>query len=157
PAMIADWREKFGQGEFPFYIVSLPAFMPRKDQPATDGWADLRGAQAEIVRQVRNTGLAVTVDTGDASNLHPPDKKPVGERLALCAFVGHYRKNVVASGPTLRFVEQRAGALALHFDHADGGLRVHGDTLGEFAVAGRDRAWHWAQAHLEGEDVVVVS
>jgi sialate O-acetylesterase len=157
PALIADWRAAFGQGEFPFYIVSLPAFMARKTEPGTDGWAELREAQAFTARNVRNTGLAVTIDTGDANDIHPKTKRPVGERLALCALAGHYRRDIVASGPTLRLVERRPGALALHFDHADGGLQVRGDKLEEFSVAGEDRTWHWAEARLEGKDVVVVS
>lgn len=158
PALIADWRARFGQGEFPFYLVSLPAFMGRRATPGgTDGWTEIREAQAYTVRNTRNTGLAVTIDTGDAENIHPPHKQPVGERLALAALAGHYRRAVVAHGPTLRFVERRPGALALHFDHADSGLQTRGDKLGEFSVAGDDGKWHWADARIEGTDVVVVS
>ncbi|HYD84745.1 MAG TPA: sialate O-acetylesterase, partial [Opitutus sp.] len=159
PALISDWRATFGQGEFPFYIAGLPAFMQRsaKAGDEVDGWTRIREAQAATVRNVRNTGLAITVDTGDADDIHPRVKQPIGERLALLALAGHYRKDVVARGPSLRFVERRAGALALHFDHADGGLEVRGDTLGEFAIAGADRAWHWAEARIEGDDVVVIS
>lgn len=159
PALIADWRATFGQGEFPFYIAGLPAFMQRSTTAGdeVDGWTRIRDAQAATVRNVRNTGLAVTIDTGDAADIHPRVKQPIGERLALLALAGHYRKNVVARGPSLRFVEPRAGALALHFDHADGGLQVRGDTLGEFAIAGADRKWHWAEARIEGDDVVVIS
>jgi sialate O-acetylesterase len=159
PALIGDWRTLFGQGEFPFYIVGLPAFQPRKTEPlsTTDDWTALREIQAETVRRVRNTGLAVTIDTGEADNIHPAEKEPVGERLALVALAGHYRKNVAASGPTLRFVERRPGALALHFDHAEGGLKVHGEKPGEFSVRGADGAWHWAEARIENADTVVVS
>jgi sialate O-acetylesterase len=85
PAMIGDWRKLFGQGDFPFYIVSLPAFMHHRDQPGDDSWAELREAQAWTARKVKNSALAVTVDTGDPDNIHPKDKKVVGERLALCA------------------------------------------------------------------------
>ncbi|HEY0944697.1 MAG TPA: sialate O-acetylesterase [Opitutaceae bacterium] len=158
PALIADWRAAFGQGEFPFYIVSLPAFMARKREPGlADGWTELREAQALTAREVRNTGLAITIDTGEADNIHPRLKRPVGERLALRALADHYRRDVVASGPTLRFVERRPGALALHFDHVAGGLQVRGERLGEFAVAGDDGRWHWAEARIEGPDVVVLT
>ena len=157
PALISDWRSHFGQGEFPFYIVGLPAFMARKTEPGTDGWASLREAQAVTVQQVRNTGLAVTIDTGEADNIHPKDKQPVGERLGRLALAGHYHRAVVASGPTLHHVEQRPGALALHFDHIESGLEVRGEKLGEFAVAGADRVWHWADARIEGNSVVVVT
>lgn len=158
PALIADWRARFGQGDFPFYIAGLPAFQPRKSAPPShDGWAELRDAQAFTVRNVRNAGLAVTIDTGEADNIHPRLKEPVGERLALRALAGHYGKSVVDSGPTLRRVERRGRELVLHFAHADGGLQVRGEKLGEFAIAGADRAWHWADARIEGADTVVVS
>lgn len=157
PALIADWREQFQQGEFPFYLVSLPAFMERKAQPGTDGWAEIREVQAQTAQCVRNTGIAVTIDTGEADNIHPRNKRPVGERLAALALANHYGRDVVASGPTLRAVERRGAELALHFDHARGGLRIHGDKAGEFAIAGEDRQWHWAQARIEAGNVVVVS
>src|SRR5208282_3935489 len=157
PAMIGDWRKLFGQGDFPFYIVSLPAFMPRRDQPGDDAWAELREAQALTARDVKNSGLAVTVDTGDPDNIHPKDKKVVGERLALCALAQEYGKKISDAGPTFTSVEHLPGALKLHFSHTDGGLVVKGDKLEEFAVAGRNRQWHWADAKVEGDSVVVSS
>ena len=157
PAMIGDWRKLFGQGDFPFYIVSLPAFMHRRDQPGDDAWAELREAQALTARNVKNSGLAVTIDTGDPDNIHPKDKKVVGERLALCALAGEYGKKIFYAGPTFTSVEHLPGALKLHFRHTDGGLVVKGDKLEEFAVAGRNRQWHWAEAKVEGDSVVVSS
>lgn len=157
PALIADWRARFEQGEFPFYLVSLPAFMERKAQPGTDGWAEIREVQARTAHCVRNTGVAVTIDTGEADNIHPRNKRPVGERLAALALANHYGRDVAASGPTLRAVERRGAELALHFDHARGGLVIHGDRAGEFAIAGEDRQWHWAEARIEADNVVVVS
>lgn len=157
PAMIGDWRKLFGQGEFPFYIVSLPAFMHRRDQPGDDAWAELREAQALTARKVKNSGLAVTVDTGDPDNIHPKDKKVVGERLALCALAREFGKKIFYAGPTFTSVEHLPGALKLHFRHTDGGLVVKGDKLEEFAVAGKDRQWHWAVARVEGDSVVVSS
>ena len=135
--MIGDWRKLFGQGDFPFYIVSLPAFMPRRDQPGDDAWAELREAQALTAWDVKNSGLAVTVDTGDPDNIHPKDKKVVGERLALCALAREYGKKISDAGPTFTSVEHLPGALKLHFSHTEGGLVVKGDKLEEFAVAGR--------------------
>ncbi|MGB8369919.1 MAG: sialate O-acetylesterase [Verrucomicrobiia bacterium] len=157
PAMIGDWRKLFGQGDFPFYIVSLPAFMPRRDQPGDDAWAELREAQALTAWDVKNSGLAVTVDTGDPDNIHPKDKKVVGERLALCALAREYGKKISDAGPTFTSVEHLPGALKLHFSHTEGGLVVKGDKLEEFAVAGRNRQWHWADAKVEGDSVVVSS
>lgn len=155
PTLIQDWRAQFGQGEFPFYIVSLPAFMARRPEPGSDGWAALREVQAQTVQSVPNTGLAVTIDTGDAGNIHPTDKKTVGDRLALCALARHYRRPVVDSGPTFASMEKLPGGLRLHFANLAGGLVVQGERLGEFAVAGADRKWHWAQARIDGDSVIV--
>ena len=157
PALIADWRKQFGQGDFPFLIASLPAFQPRKDQPGDDSWAELREAQILAAKNVPHTCVAITVDTGDANNIHPIDKKEVGDRLAFCALAEHYGVKVPYIGPTLAKVEKTKGALKLHFDHTDGGLVVKGDKLGEFAIAGADHKWYWADAHLEGNTIVVSS
>lgn len=157
PAMIADWRKLFGQSDFPFYIVSLPAFMPHQDHPVEASWAELREAQALTARDVRNTGLAVTIDTGDPDDIHPKDKKVVGERLALCALAQHYGEKIAYQGPTFKSTERLPGALKLHFDHTDGGLVVKGGKLKEFSIAGKDRKWYWADARIEGDAIVVSS
>ena len=157
PAIIADWRKLFGQGDFPFYIVSLPAFMRHHDQPVEDAWAELREAQFRTARDVRNSGLAVTIDTGDPDDIHPAEKKIVGERLALCALAKHYGKKIPYQGPTLKSVEHLPGALRLRFDHVDGGLVVKGGELEEFSIAGKDRKWHWADARIDGDAIVLSS
>ena len=157
PAMIGDWRRLFQQGDFPFYIVSLPAFMHRRAQPGDDAWAEVREAQALTARTVKNSGLAVTIDTGDPDDIHPKDKKVVGERLALCALAGAYDEKIPFAGPTFTSMKRLPGALELHFAHADGGLMVKGDRLAEFAVAGKDRRWQWADARVVGDAVVVSS
>jgi sialate O-acetylesterase len=157
PVMIADWRRLFGQGDFPFYIVSLPAFKPRSTTPVDDAWAETRESQALTAASVSNSCLAVTIDTGDPDNIHSKDKQPVGERLALCALAKHYGENVVYAGPTLVSVERLPGSIRLHFANADGGLVVKGTKLEEFAIAGEDRKWCWADAHIEGDTVLVSS
>jgi len=85
------------------------------------------------------------------------DKKPVGERLALCALANYYGRDVVSSGPTFDRLEKLPGALRLHFKHTNSGLVVKGDKLGEFSVAGDDRKWFWADARIEGDTVIVSS
>ena len=157
PAMIGDWRTLFRQGDFPFYIVSLPAFMHHRDQPGDDSWAELREAQALTAQKVKHAGLAVTIDTGDADNIHPIDKQVVGERLALCALAREYGKKIPFAGPTFTSLTHLPGALKLQFNHTEGGLVVKGDKPGEFSVAGKDRQWHWAEARVEGDSVVVSS
>jgi sialate O-acetylesterase len=157
PAMIADWRKLFSQGDFPFYIVSLPAFQHRSPTPTDDGWADIRESMAITAAHVRNACLAVTIDTGDPDSIHPRDKQPVGDRLAFCALAKHYRKHVAYSGPTLVSVKRLPGKIRLRFAHTDGGLVVKGPKSEEFSIAGEDRKWYWADAHIEGNTVVVSS
>jgi len=157
PALIGDWRNIFQQGDFPFYIVSLPKFMAHRNQPGSDGWAELREAQALTARTVRNCALAVTVDTGEADNIHPKEKQIVGERLALCALANEYGKKIPFAGPEFSSVARLPGALKLNFTNTGGGLVVKGGQLGEFSVAGKDRAWHWADAKIEGNSVIVSS
>ncbi|MFL6417088.1 MAG: sialate O-acetylesterase, partial [Bryobacteraceae bacterium] len=135
PVMIADWRRLFGQGDFPFYIVSLPAFKHRSATPVEgDEWAETRESQALAAAATPNSCLAVTIDTGDPNNLHPQEKLPVGERLARCALANYYKQNVVYSGPTLASFERILGAIRLHFTHTDGGLVTKGPKLEEFSI-----------------------
>jgi sialate O-acetylesterase len=157
PTMIADWRSAFGQGNFPFYIVSLPSYKERRATPTDDAWAETRESQAITVATVPNTCLAVTIDTGDADNIHPKEKVPVGDRLARCALANNYGKKILFQGPTLRSVDRRSGSIVLHFSHADGGLIAKGGKLTEFAIAGDDRKWVWADARIEGDTIVVSS
>ena len=158
PTMIGDWRSLFDQGDFPFYIVSLAAFMEHRDQPGDDSWAEIREAQDQVAQTIENSGLAVAIDVGDAGDIHPRDKKTVGDRLGRVALANHYGKKIPCSGP--RFVSAKpisGGALRLRFDHTDGGLVVKGDKLGEFSVCGDDGKWVWADAKIDGDTVVVSS
>lgn len=158
PVMIADWRKLFGQGDFPFYIVSLPAFKHRSATPVDgDEWTETRESQAITAVSVPNSCLAVTIDTGDPDNIHAQEKQPVGERLALCALANYYGEKVVASGPTLKSAERLPNSIRLHFAHTDGGLIVKGAKLEEFAIAGDDRKWYWADARIDGDSVTVSS
>ncbi|HUA66596.1 MAG TPA: sialate O-acetylesterase [Alphaproteobacteria bacterium] len=157
PAMIGDWRKLFGQGDFPFYIVSLPAFMHHQDEPSESGWAELREAQAMTAATTPHCALAVTIDTGDPDNIHPPDKEIVGERLAFCALNQYYGEKLPYRGPTFVSMNHLPGALKLKFAHTDGGLIAKGGVPEEFAVAGADHKWHWADAKIDGDAVVVSS
>ena len=158
PAMIADWRSLFAQGDFPFYIVGLPAFTKRSPVPVDgDDWTETRESQAITAATVPNSCLAVTIDTGDPDNIHAKDKQPVGDRLALCALAKYYGKSFVYSGPTLESFERLPDSIRLHFAHTDGGLVVRGDKLEEVALAGDDRKWIWADARIDGDTVVVSS
>jgi len=153
--LIADWRSAFKSPDLPFYIVSLPAFMKHHD-PAPDGWSGVRAAQIAVGEHEKNSGVAITVDTGDPENIHPTDKLPVGERLAQVALARTYHLNVPSEGPAFDHLDVVGGALRVHFQHAKG-LNAKGGKAEEFAVAGADKKWHWADAKIEGETVVLTS
>jgi sialate O-acetylesterase len=156
PAMIAAWRRAFGQGDFPFYLVGLAAYTGHQSQP-DDAWAELREAQALAASTVPKSGLAVAIDVGDANDIHPKNKKPVGERLALVALAKEYGKDVVSSGPVYHEMKTEGSALRLSFHHTEGGLKVQGEKLGEFLIAGADQRWHGAEATLEDNEILVSS
>ena len=159
PALIADWRRTFRQPELPFYIVGLPAFMKRRDAPGESDWAELREAQLLTARTIPHTGLATTIDTGDADDIHPKDKKIVGERLALLALADVYAKKIPSRGPEPTRAEKISdgSALRLHFTHVGKGLILREPSKSAFALAGEDRQWRWASASIEGDTVIVSS
>ncbi|HXX92466.1 MAG TPA: sialate O-acetylesterase [Planctomycetota bacterium] len=157
PAMITNWREDWGQGEFPFGFVQLANFMARRDQPGDSNWAELREAQT-MTLSLPKTGMAVIVDIGDAKDIHPKNKQDVGKRLAFWAESQVYGdKTVVYSGPILDSAKFEGGQAVVSFKHVGGGLVARGDRLTGFALAGEDRKFAWAEAKIEGDKVVVSS
>lgn len=156
PALIADWRQGFAQGDVPFLIVQLANHKKRLDQPAESDWAELREAQALTAASVPKAGLAVAIDIGEADNIHPANKQEVGRRLALAAQAIAYGKPVEWSGPWYRTQAVKGSAIRLSFDHVGGGLVASdGKPLTGFAIAGEDRRFVWAEARIEGDAVVV--
>jgi sialate O-acetylesterase len=161
PAMINSWRKAWGQGDFPFYIVSLANFTPVKPEPGDSDWAELREAQTLTAMNVPNSGQSITIDIGDDKDIHPKNKQEVGRRLALVALANTYsKKNVAFSGPVYDSMSVEGNAVRLKFKFAQGGLLAKGNDapqLKGFAVAGDDRKWYWADAKIDGESVVVRS
>lgn len=158
PALVRDWRRNFRHETLPFGIVQLPNINPRKPEPADSEWAELREAQFLTARNVPYTGLAVTIDIGDANDLHPANKRGVGERLAQWALGTVYEKDVVSSGPLFREHAVEGNTIRLRFDRTAGGLVSQGDgPLTGFAIAGEDRKFVWVDAAIDGETVVVRS
>jgi len=156
-AMIQGWREAWGQGEFPFLFVQLPNYLLRKDQPGDSTWAVLRESQLRTLA-VPGTGMAVTIDIGEARNIHPRNKQDVGKRLALVALAKVYGKDVVYSGPVYEKMTVEGSGVRLHFGHVAGGLvAAGGEPLKGFAIAGADKKWVWADARIDGATVVVHS
>jgi sialate O-acetylesterase len=159
PALIRDWREQWNTRELPFVFVQLANYMPRRDQPDDDEWAELRDAQLSALG-VPRTAMAVTVDIGDAADIHPKNKQEVGRRLALAARKVAYGETLVFSGPVYRRGSMRVeGSRArLKFEHEGSGLMAKGGApLKGFAIAGKDRKFVWANARIEGNSVVVWS
>lgn len=158
PALIENWRASFQQSDFPFLFVQLANFMEHQDQPTESGWAMLREAQFKTT-SLRNTAMAVTIDIGEWNDIHPLNKQDVGKRLALAArHVAYGESNVLHSGPTYRSMSVDGNRIILSFDHAGSGLMTtNSEAPQEFAVAGDDRRFVWADAKIEADRIIVWS
>ncbi len=165
PAMIADWRKSWGQGDFPFLFVQLANFAP-----GGGSWASLREAQL-MTLSLPKTGMAVAIDVGQANDIHPRDKMDVGRRLALAARHIAYGQDLVYSGPIYKSMKVEGDKIRLAFDHVGGGLTIAAapstqpnvppaspaSSLKGFTIAGADKQFLPAQAKIEGDSVVIWS
>ncbi len=151
PLLIREWRAEWGQGDFPFLFVQLPAL----NRPQ---WPLFRDQQRRMLNKLDNVGMAITIDTGHPSNVHPTNKKPVGERLARWALGATYgRKNLGEhSGPLYRSHKIAGNSMVLSFDHL-GTMFQTGPPLRHFEIAGEDGLFHPAAAKRVGQTVVVTS
>jgi len=164
PAMIQNWRNDWGQGDFPFYFVQIanfygkppgaPSTYKKPDVPVAHIWAELREAQF-MALAVTNTGMAVTIDIGEECNIHPANKIDVGKRLSLWALAKDYGKNVIYSGPLYKSMQIEGDKIRISFEHAESGLAAKGEILEGFAIAGADEQFFWADAVIDGDTVVV--
>jgi sialate O-acetylesterase len=157
PGMIRNWREDWGQGDFPFLFVQLAPYQVIDFSPKESAWAELREAQLLTSMRVPRTGMAVITDVGDEINIHPTRKEPVGARLALLALRIAYGKPVVDSGPAYRSMRISGRYATLSFDNLAGGLVAKGGDLTGFAVAGDDRHFVTARAVIKDDKVMVWS
>lgn len=147
-SMITSWRKQWQQGDFPFYFVQIAPFEPGKINAAF-----LREAQLQTMLSVKNTGMAVTMDIGERTVIHPAQKEQVGNRLAYWALAKDYNvKGITFSGPVYRNMKQTAdGKLQLHFDFCEQGLTSFGKALTDFEIAGEDKLFHPAQARIQND------
>ena len=155
PELIKGWRQEWGQGDFPFYFVQIAPFHYQTNElPA----ALLREAQFQTL-EIPNTGMVVTMDIGDPESIHPKQKKPVGERLALLALNRTYgRTDLVDSGPLYNGYEVESKKIRLKFKHTGSGLATRdGKAISHFTVAGKDRVFHPAVAEIKNDTVLVGS
>ncbi|QYY34388.1 sialate O-acetylesterase [Ruficoccus sp. ZRK36] len=179
PLMIQDWREKWGQGDFPFYFCQLANIGDKQRTPEKSAWAATRESQAAAL-DLPNTGMAVLIDLGEAKDVHARNKSDVGDRLARIALAETYGQDVEPFGPMFESMDIEGDKLVLSFSHVGDGLEaksvpdtyvlssLSGKTaplvrnspeseLEGFAVCGKDRKWAWAEAKIEGDQVVVWS
>jgi sialate O-acetylesterase len=155
PALIEAWRSALDRETMPFLFVQIAPF----DYGAYDGDAGaaalLRDAQRKTLA-LPHTDMAVTMDVGDPADIHPLEKRVVGERLAALALAQAYRKDVESSGPLYRVAAREGGKLRVTFDHAVG-LTSRGEPVRHVLVAGADRVFHPAEAQIDGETLVIAS
>lgn len=158
PTLIRDWRRRWGEGDFTFLFVQLPNFRaPQKEPVEPSGWVTVRDAMLQTLA-VPHTGMAITVDIGEARDIHPKNKQDVGRRLALWALGTTYGKKLVYSGPLFKTATFTDGKVRLTFSHAGKGLQTRdGQDVKGFAIAGEDRKFHFARAKIDGDSVIVWS
>jgi sialate O-acetylesterase len=156
PMLIQDWRCRWKQGNLPFLFVQLPGYSSNQYQEK-DQWAELREAQLHTL-SYPNTGMAVTIDLVKPNNLHPHNKKEVGERLALVARKVAYHESIQASGPMYESMKVEGTSIRVQFTEVGGGLCAKdGAVLKGFAIAGEDMKFYQATATIDGNTVVVTS
>lgn len=155
PLMIEDWRNKWGY-EFPFYLLQLANFNGLQTHPVNSTWAELREAQTRTIQILNNTGMAVTIDIGEAFDIHPKNKQDVGKRLALAARAQTYGEKIPYSGPMYHRYKIEGNKIRLFFLHTNGGLKTKDyEPLKGFTIAGLDHKFHWAEAIIDGNTIVV--
>ncbi|MCF7802948.1 MAG: sialate O-acetylesterase [Candidatus Marinimicrobia bacterium] len=157
-SLIRDWRGHWHQETLPFLFVQLPNFMEANPQPTESNWALLRESQMKAL-SLPNTGMAVTIDIGEWNDIHPLNKKDVGDRLARVAQkVAYGNDDIVYSGPIYESLTKEGQKIILSFTHTGSGLVAIGDeALHGFAIAGPDKKFVWADAKIRGDQVVVWS
>jgi sialate O-acetylesterase len=158
PALIKDWRSKWGEGNIPFLYVQLPNFMDVQYLPSESTWAATREAQRKALA-LPNTGMAVTIDLGEWNDIHPDRKKEVGDRLALLARKMVYNEQqLVATGPLYENAKSDGKRVIISFSGTGSGLITNdGEIPAQFAIAGDDKQFVWANARIEDNTVIVWS
>jgi sialate O-acetylesterase len=154
-ALIKDWRNKWNMGELPFIYAQLPNFNEVVYYPAESQWAELREQQLQTL-SVPNTAMTVNIELGEWNDIHPLNKKAIGERFALAAEKLAYGENITHMGPIYQSASINGNKITISFNNTGSGLVSHdGEPLSQFAIAGADKRFVWANARIEGNTVVV--
>ena len=150
--LIRNWRETFKEPNLPFLFVQLPNFDASMEGKTGFSWAKIRDAQRSAL-EIPHTGMVVTIDLGEANDLHPQNKKDIGERMALCAQEVIFGEPVLAQGPICESMTIENGEAVLTFSHVGSGLLSRGESLESFTMAGSDGRFYPAQAELQGNTI----
>jgi sialate O-acetylesterase len=152
--MITDWRTKWNEENAPFLIVQLANFMESKSQPVESNWAELRDQQRMVSLTVPNTGLVVSIDVGEWNDIHPLNKKAIGDRLAVQAFRIADKKDIISDGPVYQSMKTEGNKIILSFKPGTDHLAEASDLKG-FAIRGQDGQYQWAKAKTQGNKIIV--
>jgi sialate O-acetylesterase len=154
-AMISDWRNRWNKPELPVVYAQLPGFMEYDYLPSHGGWAFHREATLKALR-IPHTAMTVNIDLGEWNDIHPENKKDVGERMALAAYKIAYGEDLVYSGPIYKSFKIEGNKIILEFDHVGSGLITNDDEApADFAIAGEDKKFRWAKTKIEENKVIV--
>jgi len=157
PLMIENWRDEWGQGDFPFYYVQLADFRDEKPGPEESDWAELREAQTMSLKALPNVGQAVIIDLGESHDIHPKNKQAVANRLSRWALAREYGLDLAYRSPEYESMEVVDDKIVVTFNHVGGGLDTFDvrEPIG-FAIAGEDRRFVWGRARIIAENQVEV-
>jgi sialate O-acetylesterase len=157
PNLITDWRNNWNQGNFPFLFVSLANYQKPVASPSESNWAELREAQS-MALTLPNTGMALAIDLGEESDIHPRNKQEVGRRLALSALKISYGKDIVSSGPVYQSVRFEGKNAIISLSETGTGLSVRNKYgyINGFSISGADHHFVWAKAFISGNHTVLV-
>ena len=148
--LVDGWRQNWNNPDMPFYFVQLSSL----NRPL---WPWFRDSQLRIMKEISNTGMAVSSDCGDSLDVHPRCKQPIGERLARWALAKTYGQDITPSGPVFSSVTRQADALIVSFLYADGLQTSDGKAPSCFEIAEEDGLFHPATATIEGNTVRLTS
>jgi sialate O-acetylesterase len=156
-ALINGFRTVFERPDIPVIYAQLPNFMDVSYVPSESNWAELRFSQFKAL-SIPNTAMTVNMDLGEWNDIHPDNKKDVGERMALAGLKLAYGVDLIYSGPLYKDYKVEGNKVIISFNHVGSGLVTNdGEALSEFAIAGEDKKFVWAQATIEGDNVTVTS
>jgi sialate O-acetylesterase len=156
-ALVKGWRAAYSNPDLPFIYAQLPNYMDVTYLPSESNWATLRESQLEAL-SIPNTAMTVNIDLGEWNDIHPDNKKDVGERMALAAQKLTYKDDVVYSGPLYQDHKIEGNEIIISFSHVGSGLVTNdGGELSEFAIAGEDQKFVWANAKIKDDKVIVWS